>query len=104
RGETDILTALLSAGATSETPDRARSITPPARQLPAKLDAATLRAAVSQAMPPLQETAIFSKKSFVNHASKQDCTSCHQQYLPLAAVGRAKSLHANVDAQAELEL
>lgn len=104
RGETDVLAALLARGATNETPDSLKSIQPPARPLPAKLDHATLRAAVNQALPPLQETALVSKKSFVNHASKQDCTSCHQQYLPMAAVGVAKSLHATVDAAAEAAL
>ena len=77
---------------------------PPARELPARLDAATVRAALNQAVPPLQETALVSKQSFVNHASHQDCTSCHQQYLPLAAIGLARQQHATVDASAEQEL
>lgn len=104
RGETDILAALLKSGATNETPDNVRSVRAPARQLPGKLDAATVRAALNQAVPPLQETAIISKKSFVNHASKQDCTSCHQQSLPLAAIGLAKQQRAQVNAAAEQEL
>lgn len=104
RGDTDILATLLTGGATNETPDRVKSIQPPVRQLPAKLDTVTLRAAVNQAVAPLQETAIVSKKAFVNHASKQDCTSCHQQYLPMAAVGAARSFRATVDAQAEADL
>ena len=104
RGETDVLAALLAKGATNETLDSVKSIQPPARQLPASLDSATLRAAVNRAVPPLQATAIISKQSFVNHASKQDCTSCHQQYLPLAAIGSARSFHASVDATAEQEL
>lgn len=104
RGETDVLAALLAAGATNETPDRIRSQTAPARVLPATLDHATVRASVNQAVPRLQETSIISKKSFVNHASKQDCTSCHQQSLPLAAVGLARRQHARVDAAAEKEL
>ena len=104
RGETDVLAALLSAGATNETPDRVRGLKSPDRQLPTKLDNTTVREAVNQAMPRLQETSIISKKSFVNHASKQDCTSCHQQTLPLAAIGLAKQQHAKVDARAEQEL
>lgn len=104
RGETDILAALLAGGATNESPDRVRSVPPPARQLPVKLDVATIRAAVSQAVPPLQETALISKKSYANHASRQDCTSCHQQYLPLAAVGSAKNFRASVDEAAQREL
>lgn len=104
RGETDILAALLASGATNETPDRIRSAPVPARQLPAKLDVATVRTAVNQAVPPLQETALISKKSFANHASKQDCTSCHQQYLPLAAMGSARNFRADVDDAAQREL
>lgn len=104
RGDTEILATLLDAGATNETPDRIRSLTPPARELPAQLDTATVRAALNQAVPRLQETAIISKQSFVNHASKQDCISCHQQSLPLAAVGLAKGQRSCVDAAAEEEL
>lgn len=100
RGETPILTTLLGAGATNETPDRIRKLTPPARDLPERLDAATVRLALNQAVPPLQETALVSKQSYLNHASKQDCTSCHQQYLPLAAVGLARQQHVHVDAAA----
>lgn len=104
RGETEILAALLNAGATNETRDSVKMVQPPGRQLPAKLDATTLRSAVNQAVVPLQETAIISKKSFANHASKQDCTSCHQQYLPLAAVGAARNFRATVDVPAQQEL
>jgi ankyrin repeat protein len=104
RGETSILKTLLGAGATNETPDRLRSLTPPVRELPVRLDVATVRSALNQAVPPLQETAIISKQSFVNHTSHQDCTSCHQQYLPLAAIGLARQQHATVDAGAEQEL
>ena len=104
RGETSVLKALLAAGATNETPDRIRTLTPSARDLPARLDQAAVRSALDQAVPPLQETSIVSKQAFVNHASHQDCTSCHQQYLPLAAIGRAKLQHARVDAAKEQEL
>jgi ankyrin repeat protein len=104
RGETPILAALTKAGATSETPDEVSDKTPPARQLPEKLDAATLRSAISRALLPLQETAIISKQNFVKHESHQDCTSCHQQYLPLAAIGCAKKQHVPVNPDAERHL
>ena len=104
RGDTEILKALLNAGATNETPDRVRQLTPPTRDLPQRLNNVIARTAVDQAVPLLQETAIVSKKSYVNHASKQDCTSCHQQYLPLAAVGAAKKMNAKVDASSQQEL
>jgi ankyrin repeat protein len=104
RGETPILAALTKAGATHETLDEVPDKTPPARQLPEKLDAATLRSAISQAIAPLQETSITSKQNFVKHELHQDCTSCHQQYLPLAAIGFAKRQHVQVDADAERQL
>lgn len=104
RGETPILAALLAAGATNETPDTVRTPTPPVRKLPSQLNAASLRAAVGLAIPPLQVTSIRSKEAFVRHGSKQDCTSCHQQYLPLAAVGLAKKFQVPVDSDAERQL
>jgi len=52
----------------------------------------------------LQHSSIESKKSFVKHASRQDCVSCHQQYLPLAAIGAAKRAQVAVDRDAEAEL
>ena len=104
RGETPILTTLSAAGATNATPLRFPVKTPPAHQLPEPLDAATLRAAISRAVPPLQETSIKSKRSFVSHESHQDCISCHQQLLPMAAIGFARKQQVNVDRDAEQQL
>jgi hypothetical protein len=104
RGDTEVLAMLTAAGATNATLDRAPIATPPARELPERIDAATLRAAIAQAVPPLQETSLKSKQSFVRHASHQDCTSCHQQYLPLAAMGLARKQRVPVDREAEQQL
>jgi ankyrin repeat protein len=104
RGQTPVVNALLHAGATNETPDRVRALPPPARNLPANLDEDTVRLAISQAIPPLQESSLKSKRSFVSHASHQDCTSCHQQYLPMAAISLARKSQVQVDKEAELEL
>jgi ankyrin repeat protein len=105
RGDTPILAMLSAAGAINGTPDRGRSPTPPApRRLPEQLDTATLRAAISRAVSPLQETSLKSKQAFVRHASRQDCTSCHQQYLPMAAVGLARQQRVPVDREAEQQL
>lgn len=62
RGDTATLATLMAAGATNETPDRVRAPALPARHLPARLDRETVRAAIAAAMPPLQQTAIASKK------------------------------------------
>ncbi|MCW5555691.1 MAG: ankyrin repeat domain-containing protein [Verrucomicrobiae bacterium] len=104
RGDSPVLTTLIRSGATNETPDEIKDRRPPAGPLPLRLDGATLRSAVSQALVPLQESSIRSKQAFVNHESRQDCTSCHQQYMPLAALGMAKQIAANVDENREREL
>ena len=104
RGDTPIVAALSAAGATKATPDRDPVKTPPSRVLPAKLDSATLRSAISRAVPPLQVTSLESKQAFVHHASHQDCVSCHQQFLPMAAIGMAKKRQVPVDADAERQL
>lgn len=104
RGDSSVLATLVRSGATNETPDAIRELARPARQLPAALDVPTLRAAVSKALAPLQESSILSKQAFVNHESRQDCTSCHQQYMPLAALGMARQISATVDEKREREL
>jgi hypothetical protein len=104
RGATPILAALSAAGATNATPDPVPTATPPARRLPERLDAATRRAAIAQAVPPLQETALKSKQAFLRHSSRQDCVSCHQQFLPMAAIAMARKFPMPVDADAERQL
>lgn len=104
RGDTAVLAALREGGATAGTPDRAINDRLPQRSLPEKLDAQVFRDAVERAMPPLQYTSLESKKSFVRHASRQDCTSCHQQHLPMAATGMARKFRAAVDHPAEVAL
>jgi len=104
RGETQVRKALLAAGAAAETPEEVEAPVPPQRSLPAKPGQDTLRTAVSQAIAPLQASSLISKQSFINHSTKQDCTSCHQQHLPLAAIGAAKQLQAVIDADAERQL
>ena len=103
RGDTAVLATLRAAGATNETPDRITLSSPPERHLPERLDSATIRAAISQAIPLLQETSLLSKQAFVQHASHQDCVSCHQQFLPLAALGVARK-QVTIDEQSEREL
>ena len=63
-----------------------------------------LREAVDQALGPLHRTSLESKRTFVEHSSKQDCTSCHQQHLPMTAMGLAKRFRAQVDPAAEQAL
>lgn len=99
RGNTPLVQALLTAGATNETPDRVRSVEYRQRPLPVTLDASLLREAVSDAVAPLQATALTSKANYLKHASRQDCTSCHQQHLPMTAVGLARRFDAKVNVE-----
>ena len=97
RGNTALVQALRDAGATNENPDRVRSVEYRQRPLPPTLDASLLREAVSDAVAPLQATALTSKANYLKHASRQDCTSCHQQHLPMAAVGLARRFDAKIN-------
>jgi ankyrin repeat protein len=104
RGDTPILATLLSAGATNETADAAADAETPARALTARLDVEAIHSAIARAVQPLQITSIESKKTFVSHASHQDCISCHQQDLPLAAISLARKQHVAIDVEAEKQL
>ena len=104
RGDTAILEVLRNAGATNERADRVRSVAPPVRQVPDRVDGDLLRAEINEALPPLHATSIESKNNFMSHTSKQDCTSCHQQHLPMAAIGLARKFRAEVDTRAEQAL
>jgi ankyrin repeat protein len=104
RGDTAILEVLRNAGAMNERADRVRRVAPPARHLPDRVDGNLLRAAINRALPPLHATSIESQNNFVSHSSKQDCTSCHQQHLPMAAIGLARKSRAQVDTRAEQAL
>jgi ankyrin repeat protein len=98
RGPTAIVAALVAAGA--KAPPRAEKTATPPRALPDKLDPSTLIASAEKALAALQTTAAQSRESFVRHVSKQDCASCHQQYLPMAAVGHARNRSVRFDQQA----
>jgi ankyrin repeat protein len=101
RGRTAIVDALAAAGATE--PPQAVSIATPRRALPDKLDEATVIASTEKALGALQTTAARSRASFLRHVSKQDCASCHQQYLPMAAVGHARNRSVRLDREAARE-
>ena len=101
RGETESVKALRSAGAREKNQKR---LATPAVVAECEVNADTLRSALAKSIPPLQETASFSKGAFLRHSSKQDCVSCHQQYIPLTAFAFAKAAGASVDRQIETEV
>lgn len=101
RGRTAIVEALIAAGANEPPPGEKHAV--PQRSLPAKLDDAMLVDAAEKAVAALQTTAARSREAFLKHASHQDCTSCHQQYLPMAAVGHVRGRSVLFDEQAAQE-
>lgn len=95
RGDTPIVRALLKAGA--------REASAPARSEKGMKKASgvsSVREAIQLAVPPLTKTAEESVATFLRHASKQDCISCHQQQLPLPALSLAHSRHITTDREA----
>jgi ankyrin repeat protein len=101
RGRTAVVETLAAAGA-KEPPPVEKTATPQ-RALPEELDDATVIASAEKALAALQTTAAESRRSFVRHVSKQDCASCHQQYLPMAAVGHARNRCVRFDREAARE-
>ena len=102
RGRSAIVEALAAAGA--KEPPRPEKIVTPHRSLPEELDDSTVIAAAEKALAALQATAASSRAAFLRHVSKQDCVSCHQQYLPMAAVGHARNRSIRFDREAAGEL
>jgi hypothetical protein len=113
RGRTAIVDVLLAAGAKEppQAPGRGAGFQPvslPANWKPAPRDVelasnATLIASTEKALAALQTTAAKSRESFLRHVNKQDCASCHQQYLPMAAVGHARNRSVRYDQEAARE-
>ena len=103
RGAAPILALLLASGATNKPLDHPLANQTSVRHL-AAIDSAAIRQAVERALPPIQETSLASREAYLRHASRQDCTSCHQQYLPLAAIGAGRKLGVKFDADAERKL
>ena len=102
RGHSAIVEALAGAGA--KEPPRPEKVVKPHRSLPEEPDDSTLVAAAEKALAALQATAARSRTAFLRHASKQDCISCHQQYLPMVAVGHARDRSIRFDREAAGEL
>jgi mono/diheme cytochrome c family protein len=98
RGDTPIVQALLKAGA------RDASAPSPIEKSAARTalapGAKTVAEAIQQALPPLTKTAEESVSTYLRHASKQNCVSCHQQQLPLAAISLAEARHIATDRDA----
>ncbi|MCF7763253.1 MAG: hypothetical protein K9N62_06230 [Verrucomicrobia bacterium] len=97
RGETSIVAALRHAGAREVKPLPGKPAAAPARTEVSSAETDTIIDAVRRALPPLQRSAVESTTAYLRHVSNQDCVSCHQQSLPLAAIGVARSRHFAVN-------
>jgi ankyrin repeat protein/mono/diheme cytochrome c family protein len=98
RGRTAIVDALVAAGA--KEPPRPARIATPTRALPEELDYSTIISSAEKALAALQTTAARSREAYLRHVTKQDCVSCHQQFLPMAAVGHARNRSIRFDQEA----
>jgi ankyrin repeat protein len=90
RGDTPIVHALLKSGAREPALPEKRPADP-VRPASKSINNANLGHAIQAALPMLQTTAAESYGVFRKHVSKQDCVSCHQQQIPMAALGLARS-------------
>src|SRR4051812_11800537 len=102
RGRSAIVEALEAAGA--KEPPRPEKVVTPHRSLPKEIGDMTVIVAAEEALAALQATASSSREAFLRHATKQDCISCHQQYLPMAAMGHARNRSIRFDRGAAGEL
>jgi ankyrin repeat protein len=87
-GRTAIFTALEAGGA--RPPEPAAAVAAPRRAVPEPVDTGQVAAAAERALALLLTSATQSRETYLRHASKQDCLSCHQHHLPMAAVGHAR--------------
>lgn len=101
RGRTAIVEALIAAGAKEPPPVERFAV--PDRKVPEPLTTEALTAATEQALAALQTTAAESRQAYLRHVSHQDCLSCHQQFLPMAAVGHARGHAVRFDQKAAQE-
>jgi hypothetical protein len=99
RGETPIVQALRNAGARDRLLKDEKQTTKRARVWADPNDDRVVAAAIQLAVVPLQKTAVESPATFLKHVSNQDCVSCHQQELPLAAISLAQARQIPVDAR-----
>jgi ankyrin repeat protein len=98
RGHTAIVDALVVAGA--QAPPPCEKIRVPVRAVPERLENSLVIASAEKALAALQKSASISRESFLRQTLHQDCTSCHQQYLPMAAVGHARDRSVRFDRHA----
>jgi ankyrin repeat protein len=98
RGRTALVEVLAAAGA--KAPSKPRPAQRPVRPVPEKPDAHLIRDSAEPAIRLLQESAVASIEASGRLASRQgrgSCLTCHQHFLPLAAMGQAKDRAVRLD-------
>jgi ankyrin repeat protein len=98
RGRTAIVKALEAAGA-KKASDIAK-IERPVKQVPEKPDSEQIRDSAERAVRMLQHSAVVFGEAMARHAKKQNCMTCHQHFLPLAAIGHAQDRGIRLDQDA----
>jgi N-acyl-D-amino-acid deacylase len=98
RGRTTIVKALEAAGAKTS-PAIAKTVRP-ARQVPDKPGAEPIHDSAERAVRLLQHSAVVFGEATARHAKKQNCMTCHQHLLPLAAIGHAQDRGIRLDQDA----
>src|SRR5262249_6149560 len=103
RGQTALVEALVAAGA--KAPSNPRRVERSVKPVPDKPDAERIRASAESAIQLLQGSAVVSSESARRHAIRnQFCLTCHQHFLPLAAMGQAKDRAVRLDRHAVTRL
>jgi ankyrin repeat protein len=99
RGQTALVEALVAAGA--KAPPRPRQVERPVKPVPDKPDPQRIRDSAESAVRLLQKSAVVSSESARRHSSLGfACLTCHQHFLPLAALGQAKDRAVRLDRDA----
>jgi ankyrin repeat protein len=103
RGQTALVEALVAVGA--KTPPKARPAQRPLKPVGDQPDAERIRGSAESAVRLLQESAVVSSESAHRHTTlKHACLTCHQHFLPLAAMTQAKDRAVRLDRDAVTRL
>src|SRR5262249_51060934 len=105
RGRTALVEALAAAGA--KAPPEPRPVERSVKPVLEKVDAQRLRDSAESAIRLLQSSADITSESARRHASRQgrgSCLTCHQHFLPLAAMGQARDRAVRLDRDALTKL
>jgi ankyrin repeat protein len=105
RGQTALVETLVAAGA--KAPPKPRLVERTVKPVSEKPDAERIRDSAESAIRLLQESAVVSSESARRHASRQgrgSCLTCHQHFLPLAAMGQAMDRAVRLDRNAVTKL